>query len=59
MLGLRTAEGLDSGFLVSSCGKDRIYRMLSEGLLESIPEGNLRIPEEKMFVSEGIILDLI
>jgi coproporphyrinogen III oxidase-like Fe-S oxidoreductase len=49
MLGLRTDKGI-SGSLLE--GRDC-------SLLETLPNGNYRIPENRLFVADDIISDLI
>lgn len=57
MLGLRTAEGLPEQWLRSSVQAD-VDNFLKEGLL-SRSGGNLRIPEDRFFVSDDIIRELV
>ena len=58
MLSLRTSGGLDARFLREHCRRDVLERFLSEGTL--VADGdNIRIPEEKFFVSDEIIKELV
>ena len=58
MLSLRTSDGVESAFLHESCSTATLGRLLSEGaLVES--DGRIRIPEDRFFVSDEIIKELI
>ena len=59
MLALRTSDGADEDFMVSYCGEENVNRLLSEGDLERTGGGRLRIPEERFFVSDRIISEII
>ena len=54
-LGLRTARGVTEDLLP----KEKATGMLSDGRLVRIADGCLRIPEDRWFVSDDIISDLI
>ena len=54
-LGLRTARGVTEDLLP----KEKAAGMLSDGRLARTAEGRLRIPEDRWFVSDDIIADLI
>ena len=58
MLGLRTSEGLPADFLKCHCRPEALQTALDNGDL--VPSGvtNLRIPENRFFVSDAIILEL-
>jgi oxygen-independent coproporphyrinogen-3 oxidase len=58
MLGLRTAEGVDRGYLLGHCPASVIDRLFDSGSLE-ISGDRIRIPESRFFVSDDIISDLI
>jgi len=58
MLGLRTDCGVEAGFLEAAAAPGSVARLLGEGALEFVG-GRLRIPEEKMFVSDEIIRELL
>ena len=61
MLGLRTARGVPEGLLDAA----RAAAMLADGRLVRVPDGQpggagrVRIPEDRWFVSDDIIADLI
>ena len=58
MLGLRTDAGLSRVFLHKNCSKDALDSLCAEGAL--VPDGDrLRIPEDRFFVSDEIIRELI
>ena len=58
MLGLRTDRGLDRDFLHKNCSKTALESLCAEGAL--VPDGDrLRIPEDRFFVSDDIIRELI
>ena len=58
MLSLRTSDGAEAAFLHENCSADTLGRLLSEGaLVESA--GRVRIPEDRFFVSDEIIKELI
>ena len=63
MLGLRTADGLPEEWLRAHCDPVLLDGLLAEGALVRIPcpagREHLRIPEERFFVSDDIIRDLI
>ena len=63
MLGLRTADGLPEEWLRVHCDPVLLDGLLAEGALVRIPcpagREQLRIPEERFFVSDDIIRDLI
>ena len=54
-LGLRTARGIPEGL----CDPEKAAAALADGRLERTPEGRLRIPEDRWFVSDDILADLI
>lgn len=59
MLALRTSVGIDPRRLLSICRETRIAEALRLGSLERLsPGGNLRIPENKFFISDNIIAEL-
>ena len=63
MLGLRTAEGLPEEWLRAHGDPAILDSLLAEGALVRIPcpagRARLRIPEDRFFVSDDIIRDLI
>ena len=59
MLGLRTSAGVEEDFLFAFCGKSVVDAAVADGNLIRTGSGNLRIPEDRFFVSDGIISELI
>jgi oxygen-independent coproporphyrinogen-3 oxidase len=59
MLARRTAEGIPETALRSCCDPAVVDAMLSSGLLSRTPLCRIRIPEDRFFVSEAIIRDLL
>ena len=59
MLGLRTAEGLKEDTLRACCDSEALEKELSEGALQKIAGGRIRIPEDHFFVSDAIIRELV
>ena len=58
MLALRTDKGIDAAFLHGNCSKEDIERLERNGALVRV--GNrYRIPEDRFFVSDEIIRELI
>ena len=58
MLSLRTASGCEASYLKKHCGAEALEKALSSG--ELIEAGSrLRIPEERFFISDAIIRELI
>ena len=58
MLALRTARGADAEFLEANCLKEDIDRLMSQGALQKTGR-RYRIPEDRFFVSDQIIRELI
>ena len=58
MLSLRTASGCEASYLKKHCGAEELESALSRGDLVEAGK-RLRIPEERFFVSDAIIRDLI
>lgn len=59
MLGLRTAEGVGEDFLREKCSSPALEEALCNGNLIHSAGGCLRIPENRFFISDNIILSLI
>ena len=59
MLGLRTSAGIDAGFISRYCDSDAVGRELQAGNLVRLEDGNIRIPENRFFISDGIIADIV
>lgn len=55
MLGLRTAAGIDPSLLPAAM----VAQKQEEGILETGPNGRLRIPERLWFVSDGLTAGLL
>ena len=68
MLGLRTADGLPQSWMRAHCDPATLDTLLAQGALvpvtpshksgEPVRDGNLRIPEDRFFVSDEIIREL-
>lgn len=58
MLGLRTSYGLDKQLLQSLCESTAVNRLMGAGALIETDD-RIRIPEERFFVSDEIIKELI
>ena len=59
MLELRTSSGAGEDFLLSFCGKSAVDAAMADGNLIRTGSGNLRIPEDRFFISDSIITGLI
>ena len=59
MLELRTSSGAGEDFLLSFCGKSAVDAAMADGNLIRTGNGNLRIPEDRFFISDSIITGLI
>ena len=59
MLGLRTAAGVPEDFLRETCDGSLIDEELKTGNLTLMPNGNIRIPENRFFISDNIISSII
>ena len=59
MLGLRTSAGLEGGVLERCCDASGLDRALSDGSLVRTENGRVRIPEDRFFISDAIITELI
>ena len=58
MLALRTDKGIDAAFLHGNCSKEDIGRLERNGALVRVGD-RYRIPEDRFFVSDEIIRELI
>ena len=58
MLALRTDKGIDAAFLHGNCSKEDIGRLERNGALARVGD-RYRIPEDRFFVSDEIIRELI
>ena len=59
MLGLRTAEGLTEESMRECCEASSLDRGLAAGDVVRTEEGRLRIPEDRFFISDAIIAELV
>ena len=59
MLGLRTSSGVPESFLREHCRPKTVDEAVGSGSLVATRGGNLRIPEERFFISDNIISSLI
>ncbi len=59
MLALRTSQGVESEFIETCCDPDGTARAFASGDLVRLPSGNVRIPEDRFFVSDSIIADIV
>lgn len=59
MLGLRTSAGLQESVLRECCDTASLDRALAAGDLVHLPDGAVRIPESRFFVSDNIISSII
>lgn len=59
MLGLRTSDGIDEGFLCGHCESGAVGRALASGNLIRCGDGKVRIPENRFFISDAIVADLV
>ena len=59
MLSLRTAEGIQESYLREHCDRHELSRAFDSGNLVHLPDGNVRIPENRFFLSDKIISDII
>ena len=59
MLALRTSQGVESEFIETCCDPDGTAQAFASGDLVRLPSGNVRIPEDRFFVSDSIIADIV
>ena len=59
MLGLRTAEGVEEGYLCQMCSVSALEDALKNGNLVPSAGGYLRIPENRFFISDNIISSIL
>jgi oxygen-independent coproporphyrinogen-3 oxidase len=59
MLALRTSEGISGTYLREHCDRPALERAFSCGDLQTLPSGKVRIPEERFFISDAIISEII
>lgn len=59
MLGMRTSEGLPETYLRRHCDIRALEGEMASGGLVRLPDGSVRIPESRLFVSDSIITEII
>jgi coproporphyrinogen III oxidase-like Fe-S oxidoreductase len=59
MLALRTSKGVDEAFLRAECDVAALDSALESADLVRCGNGNVRIPENRFFVSDAIISEII
>ena len=59
MLALRTSQGVGYDYLERNCEAEVLARAFAAGDLVRLSAGNVRIPEDRFFVSDSIIADLV
>ena len=59
MLALRTSDGIPASYLKEHCDLPSLDRALASGDLVMKPDGNIRIQENRFFVSDRIISDIV
>ena len=59
MLGLRTAKGVSEELLRANCDVAQVDEALKCGNLVVLPDGMVRIPEDRFFISDSIISSII
>ena len=59
MLGLRTSSGVSEDFLRANCSADAVDEALGCGNLVKISGNRVRIPENRFFISDNIISEIV
>ena len=59
MLSLRTAAGISEEYLLANADPDAVRRAMDSGALVRMEDGMVRIPEDRFFVSDNIIAEII
>ena len=59
MLSLRTSSGIPYDTLKGQCPQASLLKAFSSGNLILLPSGNVRIPEDRFFVSDSIISGIV
>ena len=59
MLGLRTSAGIDESYLLENGAADAVSAAIRNGLLVRLPDGHVRIPEDRFFISDSIISEIV
>jgi oxygen-independent coproporphyrinogen-3 oxidase len=58
MLALRTSDGIPESYLRGHCDLDELSRAFAIGNLVLLSNGNVRIPEDRFFISDNVIMGL-
>ena len=58
MLALRTSEGISESYLMANCQKGAVEAALAEGNLVMASDARIRIPENRLFISDAVISSL-
>ncbi len=59
MLALRTAGGISEAYLLENGVAEAVQEAIRNGLLVRLPEGQVRIPEDRFFISDSIISEIV
>ncbi len=59
MLALRTSEGIEETFLRNHCDPHALERAFASGDLVIMSGGRVRIPENRFFVSDAVIAEIV
>jgi hypothetical protein len=59
MLSLRTAAGISEDYLLAHADPAAVRRAIDSGGLIRLEGGMVRIPEDKFFISDNIIAEII
>ena len=59
MLALRTSEGISASYLKEHCDSGSLSHALASGNLVCLESGNMCIPENRFFISDSIISDIV
>ena len=59
MLGLRTSAGVEESYLLENGAPGAVCEAIKNGLLVRLPDGHLRIPEDRFFISDSIISEIV
>ena len=59
MLGLRTSAGVEEEYLIQNGEAGAVGEAIKNGLLVRLPDGHLRIPEDRFFISDSIISEIV
>ena len=59
MLALRTSRGIPASYLKEHCDPECLSHALDSGNIVHAESGNMRIPENRFFISDSIISDIV